>query len=285
MFIKRIKSSVDESTLERERSWVRGELDRGDGIARITDSAGILSVLDDAESCFRESAKRSQDTQEFDEAIQLLREVRDLVTENKPVPATVILKLIHKIWLDRNWERLPKPLYERKRILDRVLIDLCFRGDPSQPLLETRAYSILSAAHTYVENTWMHTPWLTALIAREAVESLNSSVKERQRTLLRWRWHPFTVGLAGAILWEFLPSRRAMAILLFLVCIVQSLVGYRNEVIQAKLGRISDDLHSDVHSGPVLAERLERLNSLAFRVPSIVIAVLRVRYTEGDSQP
>jgi hypothetical protein len=53
MFIKKIKSSVDESTPERERSWIRGEQDRGDGIAVITDSAGLLSVLDDAESCFK----------------------------------------------------------------------------------------------------------------------------------------------------------------------------------------------------------------------------------------
>jgi hypothetical protein len=64
-------------------------------------------------------------TQEFDGVIRLLRIVRQILAEQKPIPASIILDLTGRMWCGTNWERLPEARHERKRALDKVLMDLC----------------------------------------------------------------------------------------------------------------------------------------------------------------
>jgi hypothetical protein len=106
--------------------------DRGDGIASITDRAGLETVLQEAEESFHGWRKRAKNTQEFNEIIDLLKSIRLLLTEKKPVPASMILDLTREVWCGRNWERLPEPVDKRRRMLDGVVQRIGLAGDGSR---------------------------------------------------------------------------------------------------------------------------------------------------------
>jgi hypothetical protein len=191
----------------------------------------------------------------------------------------MILELTGKLWCGRNWERLPEPLDERRRALDDVLRHAGLAGDRwilTIPLTdEHRTDSHLKAAQTYVTNAWMHTPWLTSVIARAMLGDLMSSLEKPARWLCRWWHNPIALIVAGEYLKGF-ATTRSLGILLLVAGIGEGIallwIGY----LQTKLEPIIRQVDSKIYSGKVLAERLERLNRFTLEVPSILVELLRI---------
>lgn len=283
-FIARIESSIDETSLERERSCLRGQ-----GALLLADPEALRVVIEEAEDSFQRWSKRARDTQEFDEVIQQLRKIRELLVENKPVQASMILNLIGQMWCCRNWERLPEPLYERKMALDGVLREvglsrerpklLALDGWPASFAAESRSRSLAEAAQAYVENDWMHTRWLTTLIARDMLFNLRSPMKAREEKCSRWS---VRLSVAGGVLGLF-PITRILGIVSFLlgVGIGVAAAAWVGSALP-ELDRIIGEIESGFYSGRVLADRLERLNPSRCDVPSVLTGVLRVQLGAGE---
>lgn len=216
-------------------------------------------------------------TQEFDGVIRLLRDVRQLLAEQKPVPASMISDLTTGMWCGRNWERLPERLYGRKRALDKVLMDVCFASvRPTTWGLDMRARHLASAAQEYAANKWMHTRWLTTLVAREMLSDLKSSLQKREKRLRGWCFA--LLGL-GSVLVYFSNTRFLGIVLVCIVNLVLVVSAFWMIPGQSALDRIIDEVQSGFYSGRVLAERLERLNGFRCDVPSILTEMLRVQHT------
>jgi HAMP domain-containing protein len=277
-FIARIESSIDETSLERERSCLLGQ-----GALLLTDPEALRVVIGEAEDSFQRWAKRARNTQEFDEVIQQLRKIRELLVENKPVQASMILNLTGQMWCCRNWERLPEPLYERKMALDGVLRDvglsrerpklLALDGWPASFAAGSRSFSLANAAQAYVENDWMHTRWLTTLLARDMLFNLRSPMKAREEKCARWS---VRLSVAGGVLGLF-PTTRILGVVSFLVGVgigVAAAVWVGSAL--PELDRIIGEVESGFYSGRVLADRLERLSPSRCDVPSVLTGVLRV---------
>ena len=145
---------------------------------------------------------------------------------------------------------------------------------------DAKTRSLLQAGSAYVANNWMHTPWLTTLVAREMLSNLSSSLLGENT----WRWWPYPVAClwAGLIPGLYFPNTRTLGVLLSIVGVGALVAGFRIVSIQEKLGRIINEVQSGFYSGRVLAERLEQLNHSRFEfpsilvVPSILVEVLRV---------
>ena len=155
--------------VEGEWSRRRGEADTGDGIALVTDPAALRTLLDEAEERFQDWAKRAKDREEFDCVVQLVRSIRELLIGHEPVRASLILDLTGRMWIGRNWERLPEPVFERKRTLDHVLGSLGRAIKREKTLMgEDMAPQLLAeAAQVYLANDWMQDRWLAKLLASE----------------------------------------------------------------------------------------------------------------------
>jgi hypothetical protein len=271
-FIERIESSIDQSTPEREQSRLRGNGDRGDEVVLLTDPDAFRLVLDEAENSFQRWTESAQNTREFDEVIQLLRNIRELLVEHKPLQTSIISDLTLKMWCGKNWERLSEPLYERKLALDGVLRDVGLAREQSKGSgFDCRSYSLAKAAQAYVANDWMHTRWLTTLLGSDMLSNLRSSVSERGKLGARWC---FALIVAGGVLGYF-PNTRTLGIVLCMA----GIGGYEFWIVytQAELDRIIGEVHSGFYSGRVLAERLERLDRFRCEVPSILTELLRVQ--------
>jgi hypothetical protein len=274
-FIERIQSSLDETTLYPERPSPPGEGDRDDGIVLLTDPAALRLVLEEAEDCFARWAMRARNTQQFDDVIQLLRKIRDLLVEQDPIQASMILDLTATMWCGRNWESLPEPLNERKAALDGVLREICLaRERPAIGVVDSRSHSLAKAAQAYVANDWMHTRSMTRILASDMLGNLAFSLKERQKELTRWWRNPFALLVAGAIVAYFTMP---LAILLWIAAVAGYVAEFRNVSTQSEVERIIQEVQSGFYSGPVLAARLERLNRSRCDVPSILTEVLRVQ--------
>lgn len=196
-----------------------------------------------------------------------------MLAKEEPVPASMILDLIAKMWIGRNWERLPEPLHQRKRALDQVFMHLGLASN-RQTLrgLNSRMHSLASAAQVYVANDWMHTRWLTDLIARAMLLDIDSALKDRAR---RATIYALVLGAAAGILGSFAVTKTFSLVLFVAICLgVASAVWAA--FLRSELDRIIAEVDASLYFGPVLAERLEHLNRLRLQVPSILIAVLRV---------
>jgi hypothetical protein len=267
-FVARVNSSVHPDCLEREWHVVRGEN------ASLTDPIALGTVLDDAEKCFQGGAKRAQNTQEFEEVIQLIQRIRALLVQQKPIQTSLIGDLISEMWCGRNWERLPEPLYERKMVLDGVLRDVGLsRERPRVWGFDMRSFSLARAAQAYLANDWMHTRWLTTLLARDMLFNLRSSLQEREKRRVRW-WVTLTV--AGGVLACF-EGTRTLGVVLCLAGVGGYATEFRAASTLSELDRIISEIESGFYSGSVLAERLERRNRSGCDVPSVLIGVLRVQ--------
>jgi hypothetical protein len=164
------------------------------------------------------------------------------------------------------------PLQPGHRPLDDVLRDIGLAGD--QWIIDgCKAYCHLQAAQAYVTNPWMHTPWLTAVVAKAMLGDLMGPLEKESRWVSRW-WHgPYALLFAGSCL---LATTRFWGTLLLVGGIVERIVWLRNAYFESKLDAIFSEINSKVYSGGVLAERLERLNGLTLKVPSILVEVLRI---------
>jgi hypothetical protein len=184
----------------------------------------------------------------------------------------MIVDLKGRLWCGRNWECLPEPLNERRMVLDGVLQNVRYAIErPKNSGVDIRSYSLAKAAQAYIANDWMHTPWMTALLAGQMLYDLKSHLEGRRKGWLRWS---VALLLAGGVL-GFFSETRTFGILL---CIAGIGARWAAEMgsTEAELNRITDEIESGFYSGRVLAGRLERLNTGWFRcdVPSILTEVL-----------
>jgi len=287
-FTSRIESCIDEASLEGEWSRRRGEADSSDGIALLTDPPAFQAVLDEAAGCFQRWAESARNRQEFDGVIQAMRNIRELVVERKPVRASMILDLTHRLWSGRNWEQLPEPLHERKHALDKVLQDIRRAIEHPKGLSgeDTALHSFAEAAQVYVASDWMHDRWLTTLLAREMLSKIRSSASKSANRALRWSIALSAVGCA-VVLWAVV-TRGSFAYLAAVPILVTGVglgvTTIRVSYPQGELDRVIDEVQGGCFAGGVLAARLERLNSFVsyfwdFRlhVPSILVELLRIQ--------
>jgi hypothetical protein len=277
-FIERIESSIDETILERERSWLRGEENRGDGVVLLTDPEAFRMVLEEAENCFKGWARSARDTHEFDTVNLLVSKIMELLVEHKPIQASMILDLTGQMWCGRNWESLPEPLHERKTALDAVLRDIGLAREQPRVWGLDRSYSLAKAAQVYVANDWMHTRWLTTLLAREMLFNLKSSLTEREKKMTRW-WG--TLMVAGGVL-SYFPNTRILGLVLCLAGVGGIAAALWIASTQSEIERMIGEVQSGSYSGRVLAERLEWLNRFRCDVPSILTGVLGVQPAAGE---
>ena len=179
---------VSRGVVEGEWSRRRGEADTGDGIALVTDPAALRTLLDEAEERFQDWAKRAKDREEFDCVVQLVRSIRELLIGHEPVRASLILDLTGRMWIGRNWERLPEPVFERKRTLDHVLGSLGRAIKREKTLMgEDMAPQLLAeAAQVYLANDWMQDRWLAKLLASEMLAEIRFSVAKSAKRARRW---------------------------------------------------------------------------------------------------
>lgn len=107
-----------------------------------------------------------------------------------------------------------EPLRERKKALEGVLQDIGIakEGPEVCELHGGRSHSLAKAAPAYVANDWMHTRWLTTLLAREMLSDLESSLTERLKKLQRWGT---TLAVAAFVLGYF---TRFWGIVLIVAC-------------------------------------------------------------------
>lgn len=272
-FIDRIESSVDEAALERERSWIRGEGNRGDGMISLTNPAAFNQVIEEATIFFEACTKRVGLTEEFDKAIRLLRDIHSACAENQPVQTSMTLDLIAQMWCGRNWERLPEPLNERRLALDDVLRDVGLaRERPTIGAVHTKSHSLAKAAQAYLANDGMHSRWMAKLIAGDMLDELEHALKERQKRLSRWWRSPLAFLLIGAIVARYSIS---LAVSLWIAAVAIYVVEYRNSSALAEIERIANEIKSGCYSGGVLARRLERLNRSWCEVPSVLTETLQ----------
>jgi len=276
MFNARIESSIDEASLEGEWSRRRGEADTGDGIALVTDPAALRTVLDEAEEHFQDWAKRAKDREEFDCVVQLVRNIRELLVRHEPVRASLILDLTGRMWIGRNWERLPEPVFERKRTLDHVLGNLgrAIKREKTLSGNDMAAYLFAQAAQVYVANDWMHDRWLAKFLAREMLSEMRSSVAKSAK-----RAHWWAIGLGtGAAAAAACLAGRTVGVLIFIAALLASaVITARLDYAGLVLDRIIDEVGGGCFAGGVVAERLERLNGLSLHIPSILVELLRTQ--------
>jgi hypothetical protein len=125
----------------------------------------------------------------------------------------MIRQLTGKMYCGTNWERLPEPLNKRRQALDDVLRYIGLAGEQwilTTPLTDRdRTYYHLQAAQQYVMNARMHTPWMTAVVARVMLGDLMGRLEKAGRRVSRW-WHgPWVLGLAGIYLVEWILPVKA----------------------------------------------------------------------------
>ena len=257
-FVRRLESSIDAGSLDRE-------------CVSLTDPADLRKILDEAEECFQREAKRSQNSQEFEKAIQLIQRVREPLIKQQPIQTSMIESLTFEMRRGKNWERLPESLYEQRVVLDGVLSAVCIAIERPEWWLPDR--TLAEAAQTYIANNWMHSRWMTTLLASQMLYDLKYSVMKRERTLTRWWRHPMSIMFAGAALWK-LPGIEYIGILLGAVGVVKGVEVWQIASTRSELERIYNEVESKIYAGRVLAERLDRLNRDRVDVPSILIEVL-----------
>jgi hypothetical protein len=269
-FMDQIEACVDPASIE------------GDGVASIRDRSGLQAILQEAEGFLRHWANSVRDRREFDEAIQLLTTLQGIVAEDQPVRSSMVADLLAYFWVGRNWGRLEEPMNERRKALDRFIRRAGLAGDrwmtAEHPTIgdpvELRRYSLLTAAQSYVTNSWMHTPWLTTVIACAMLSDLWVLLCKRERSLSRWWHHPLAFAGGGLILWD-LAGLRSLGILFLAAAAVEMIALWRVKSVRWRLAQISSEVSSGAYSGRVLAERLERLNGPTLGVPSVLPEVLR----------
>lgn len=281
-FIERIEGSVDENSLERERSYIRGDGDRGDGVLVLTDPVAFGRVVEEAEEFFTRRARISQNTHELDCVIQLLIKIREQLVSQKPIQTATILDLTGAMWCGRNWQNLPEPLNERRTALDGVLREIGLaRERPTIGVVDSRSYTLAKAAQGYVANDWMHTRWMARILATDMLLNLQSALKDREKQLTRWWRNPYALVVGGLLLaYVAMPFGIALCIAGVLGYVAQ----FRNLSTQSELERIITEVQSDFYSGRVLADRLEGLNRSRCDVPSILTEVLRSGPGSGDGR-
>jgi hypothetical protein len=206
-------------------------------------------------------------TREFAGVIRLLRDVHQLLAEQKPLRASIILDLTSRLSRSKNWENLPAPLYERKRILDEVLLHFCYAMGQPKGL---RGFA--KAAQVYVANDWMYDRWLTKLLAHAMLSKLLSTVNESTKPLYRWYVGLSVVGGLVCL------ASTTVGVFIIVVTVLWAVVALtRIGNAQSELDRIIVEVEEDCFAGGVLAERLERLNSPRLQIPSILVELLRVQ--------
>jgi len=281
MFRARIESSIDEASLEGEWSGRRGEADTGDGIALVTDPAALRTVLDEAEEHFQDWAKRAKDREEFDCVVQLVCNIRELLVRHESVRASLILDLTGRMWIGRNWERLPEPVFERKRTLDHVLGNLGRAIKREKTLMgeDTAAYLLAEAAQVYVTNDWMHDRWLAKLLASNMLSEIRSSVAKSVNRARRWYFGCAAVACVVAAAGRLIAATgaKAVAVLIAAAGVVALVVAELRLADQNKLDCIIGEVQGGCFAGSVVAGRLERLNSSRLHIPSILVELLRTQ--------
>jgi len=273
-FKNRIESSLGEMNVEWAWACGRGEAEQDCSVIVLHDPDESRLVTEEAETFLTRRAKRAQDTQDFDEVIHLLRKLRKSLLDKEPIRGSMITDLLVGMWSGRNWDHLPEQLNKRRRALDEVLQQHCLAIErPTAGGFNLRPLSLSNAANAYIENDWMHTKWLTTLIAREILSDLGSTMDKSSKAYFKGMWVSLAAGLVVGYVWD-----RAIGIMLGAAALCALAMVFWVSYTSMEIEQIADELRSGRYDGSVLAARLEGLNRrFGCRIPSVLTGVLRAQ--------
>ncbi len=279
-FQNRIQSSLGQMNVEW--AWAcQGVAAQDCSVISLHDLNEFGLVTEEVDTFLTRRAKGAPNTHDFDEVIQLLRKLRKSLIDKEPVRGSMITDLLFGMRLDRNWDGLPEQLNKRRRALDGVLQDICLAIErPTVGGFNWRARSLSDAASAYIDNDWMHTKWLTTLIAREMLSELGSTMEKSSKAYSKGMWISSAAGLVLGYLWD-----RAIGLMLGAVGLWAFAMGYWITWTGVEIEQMADELRSGRYDGSVLAGRLEWLNRrFGCRIPSVLTGVLRVQPASGSSK-
>ena len=276
-FQNRIQSSLGRMNVE----WAgRAEAARDCSVISLHDPDEFGLVTEEVDTFLTRRAKGAQNTHDFDEVIQLLRKLRKSLINKEPIRGSMITDLLDGMWLGRNWDGLPEQLNKRRVALDGVLRDICLAIErPTAGGFNLRPLSLSKAASAYIDNDWMHTKWLTTLIAREMLSELGSTMEKSSKAYSKGMWTSLAAGLVLGYLWD-----QAVGIMLGAVGLWALAMGIWVSCTGVKIEQIANELRSGHYDGGVLADRIERFNRrFGCRIPSVLTGVLRAQPARGNS--